>query len=108
MCKWPVVSLSWHPPKLGTNCRACLAWYIAVLASRSMNWTASGQVESFMFSPDYEVHAKPHAYVECTHSVHLSAEEKIEMISGSSADAKFSGWAVWTKISVETVVCPPI
>lgn len=57
-----------------------------------------------MFSPDYEVHMKPHAYVECTRSVQLPAKEKIEMISSSSADAKFSWWEVWAKISVETVV----
>jgi len=44
----------------------------------------------FTFSPGYEVHVKLRACVERTRSVQLPAEEKIAMISGSSADAKFS------------------
>lgn len=44
----------------------------------------------FASSLDSEVHAKPHVVVECSCSVELPAEEKIAIISGSSADAKFS------------------
>lgn len=80
-----------------------LSTVFAVLA-----WTgwAQGRLGVYI-SPDYEKCMwNCTVLVESTHSVQLPAEKKIEMISRSSADAKFSGWEVWMKISVETLVCP--
>lgn len=86
---------------------ACLAQYWVLLGGipgQELDRRRAGW--KFAFTPDSEV--KPHAYVECTHPVQLPAEEKIEMISGSSADAKFSWREVWAKMHVGTVVCPSI